>query len=121
MFTYGNQAMRIARSPFSRNFFACAGYEVIDNPGFGTVEEGVKASLESKADIVVICSSDDEYPGIAPKVCEQLKDKAMVVIAGYPKDSVEELKRLGVSHFIHAGSNVLETLLEFQALLRVES
>ena len=119
MFTYGNQAMRIARSQFSRNFFACAGYEVIDNPGFGTVEEGVKASLESKADIVVICSSDDEYPGIAPKVYEQLKDKAILVIAGYPKDSIEELKKLGISHFIHARSNVLETLQEL--LLRVES
>ena len=31
MLTIGNLAMRLARSQFSSNFFACAGYKVIDN------------------------------------------------------------------------------------------
>ena len=61
MLTIGNLAMRQARAQFSCNFLACAGYKVIDNLGFKTVEEGVDAALEAKADIVVICSSDDEY------------------------------------------------------------
>ncbi|MFQ6929303.1 MAG: methylmalonyl-CoA mutase family protein [Parabacteroides merdae] len=34
MLTIGNLAMRLARSQFSSNFFACAGYKVIDNLGF---------------------------------------------------------------------------------------
>ena len=34
--------MRLAQSQFSSNFFACAGYEIVDNLGFETVEEGVK-------------------------------------------------------------------------------
>ena len=45
MLTYGNLAMRLARSQFSGNFFACAGYEVIDNLGFSTAQEGVDAAI----------------------------------------------------------------------------
>lgn len=61
MLTIGNLAMRQARAQYSCNFLACAGYEVIDNLGFETVEAGVEAAMAAKADIVVLCSSDDEY------------------------------------------------------------
>ena len=43
MLTYGHLAMRLARSQFSGSFFGCAGYEIIDNLGFKTIEEGVEA------------------------------------------------------------------------------
>ena len=119
MLTYGNLAMRIARSQFARNFFACAGYETIDNYGFKTVEEGIEAALSSKPEIVVICSSDEEYPEIAPAIFEVLKDHAIVVVAGFPKDSLEELRAKGIEHFIHVRSNVLETLTEFQKILGI--
>ena len=65
MLTIGNLAMRQARAQFSCNFLACAGYEVIDNLGFATVEEGVEAAMKANADIVVLCSSDDEYAEFA--------------------------------------------------------
>jgi methylmalonyl-CoA mutase len=120
MFTYGNLAMRIARSQFSRNFFACAGFETIDSLGFKTIEEGVDAFLESKAEILVICSSDDEYPVIAPEIFQQVKDKAVVVVAGYPKDHLDQLKAGGIEHFIHIRSNVLEELGKFQELVGVK-
>ena len=119
MFTYGNLAMRVARSQFGRNFFACAGFETIDNLGFKTVEDGVKAFLESQAEIVVICSADEEYPVIAPVVKEMVKDQGVVVIAGYPKDTLEELRAKGIAHFIHIRSNVLEELKKFQGLLGI--
>ena len=119
MFTFGNLAMRIARSQFSRNFFACAGFETIDNLGFKDIESGVKAFLESKAEILVICSADDEYPAIAPAILEQVKDKAIVVVAGYPKDAVEELRAKGIEHFIHVRSNLLEELGKYQGLLGI--
>ena len=37
----GNLAMR-QRAGFITNFFGCAGYEIVESPGFATVEEGVK-------------------------------------------------------------------------------
>lgn len=119
MFTYGNLAMRIARSQFSRNFFACGGYNTIDNLGFTTIEEGVQTAIDSKAEIVVICSSDEEYPVIVPEIVEKLRDKAIVVLAGYPKDSVDTLRETGLEHFIHMRSNVLETLQMFHSLFGI--
>jgi methylmalonyl-CoA mutase len=120
MFTFGSLGMRIARSQFSRNFFACAGFETIDNHGFSTVEEGIAAALESKAEIVVICSADEEYPVIAPQIFEGLKDHAIVVVAGYPKDHLDELRAKGIEHFIHVRSNVLEELEKFLGLAGVK-
>lgn len=117
MFTYGNLAMRIARSQFSRNFFACAGFETIDNLGFNTVEEGVKAFFDSKAEILVVCSSDEEYPVIAPEIFNQVEGKATVVVAGYPKEHLEVLRANGIAHFIHVRSNILEELKKYQSLL----
>jgi methylmalonyl-CoA mutase len=119
MFTFGNLGMRIARSQFSRNFFACAGFETIDNLGFNTIDEGVQAFLESKAEILVICSADEEYPALVPAIFDKLNDKAIVVVAGYPKDIVDELKSKGIEHFIHVRSNVLAELNKFQTLLGI--
>ena len=45
-----------ARAQFSCNFFACAGIRVQDNTFFKSIEEGAKAALESKAEIVVVCA-----------------------------------------------------------------
>jgi len=120
MFTYGNPAMRKARSQFSCNFFACGGFDVVDNPGFKTIEDGIDVCLKEKPDIVVICSSDDEYAEIVPKIFDQLKDHSLIVIAGYPKDLIEELQSKGINNFIHVGSNVLETLKEFHEKLGIK-
>jgi len=119
MFSYGSLAMRRARSQFASNFFACAGFETIDNNGFKTIDEGVAASLERKAEIIVVCGSDDDYPLIVPEIFDKIGQNAIVVVAGYPKDSVDELKSKGIRHFIHVKSNVLETLREFQKMLNI--
>lgn len=117
MFTYGKLAMRIARAQFASNFFGVAGFDLIDNLGFRSIEEGVGAAIASKAEIVVICSSDEEYADIAAPIAVALKDKAIVVVAGYPKNILEALKAAGIEHFIHVKSNVLESLQGFQEKL----
>lgn len=109
MLTIGNLAMRLARSQFSSNFLACAGYKVIDNLGFESVEAGVEAARKAKADIIVLCSSDDEYAEFAPKAYELTKGKEIFIVAGAPA-SMEDLKALGIEYFINVRSNVLETL-----------
>ena len=109
MLTAGHLAMARARAQFSCNFFACAGIRVQDNTFFKDLEEGVKAALESKAEIVVLCSSDDCYAELAPRVKEMLGDKAILVIAGAPA-CMAELEAQGIGNFIHVKSNVLDTL-----------
>ena len=108
--------MRIARSQFSSNFFACAGYEIIDNLGFDTVQQGIDAAIEKKADIVVLCSSDDEYATYAPEAFKALDGRAEFVVAGNPA-CADDLKAAGIDQFIHVRSNVLDTLKAFNAKL----
>lgn len=118
MLTMGNLAMRKARATFACNFFGCAGFEATDNLGFASVEEGVKAAMDAKADIVVICSSDDEYAEIAPAAYELLKDKAITVVAGAPA-CADELKAAGIEHFVNVKTNVLEALQAYAKQLGV--
>ncbi len=112
MLTIGNLAFRKARAQFSCNFFAVAGFEVIDNNGFNTVEEGVAAAKTKNADIVVVCSSDDEYAELVPAVAEKLENEILVV-AGSP-ECKPELEEKGITNFIHLKSNVLEELKAYQ-------
>ncbi|MFI3262838.1 MAG: methylmalonyl-CoA mutase family protein [Rikenellaceae bacterium] len=115
MFTIGSLAFARARSQFASNFFGCAGIGNIDNNLFSSVEEGVAAAKASGAEIVVICSSDDEYATYAPQIAEALSDK-IIVVAGAPA-CAEELKAQGITNFINVRSNVLETLCEYKKQL----
>ncbi|KAA6349345.1 Methylmalonyl-CoA mutase [termite gut metagenome] len=116
MLTIGNLAMWQARAQFSCNFLACAGYEVIDNLGFETVEAGVEAAVAIKADIVVLCSSDDEYTEYAVPAFKALNGRAVFIVAGAPA-CTEDLQASGITNFINVRSNVLDTLREYNAQL----
>ncbi len=118
MVTIGNLAWRQARAQFSCNFLAAAGYKVIDNLGFKTVEEGVDAAVAAGADIVVLCSSDDEYAEYAVPAFKYLDNRAIYVVAGAPA-CAEELKAAGIENFIHVKVNQLETLKMFNSKLGI--
>ena len=118
MLTIGNLAMRLARSQFSANFFGCAGYKIIDNLGFDTVEAGVEAAVKAGAEIVVLCSSDDEYAEFAPAAYKALAGRAEFVVAGAPA-CADDLKAQGIDQFVNVKSNVLETLKAVNAKLGI--
>ena len=120
MLTIGNLAMRLIRSQFAANFFACAGYEIIDNLGFETVTEGIDAARAIHADIIVLCSSDDEYTTYAPQAYQLIDEHEHLIIAGAPA-CIEELKALGITNFISIKSNVLETLQVINYKLQITS
>jgi methylmalonyl-CoA mutase len=119
MFTFGNMAMRRARSQFAGNFFGVAGFEMIDNAGFKTIEEGVKAAKDAGPDIVVLCASDEDYEQMALPASRALKNDFIVVLAGYPVKLIDELKKEGLKNFIHVKSNLLEELKKYQKLLGI--
>jgi len=105
------------RADFSRTFFEVGGFEIIYPNGFATTDEAVKSAIESKAQVVVICSTDDTYPDLIPPIVKGIKEKSKdvsVILAGYPKDQIEEHKKSGVDDFIYLGADahkVLSTLL----------
>ena len=118
----GNPAMYKRRVAFITNFFGCAGYEIIVNNVFNSIDEGVEAATASTAELVVICSSDEEYENIVPGLCKGIKEKnnnISVIVAGYPKNIIENLKSAGVDDFIHIKSNVIETLNKYHQKLGI--
>ena len=117
MLTIGNLTFRKARAQFSSNFFAVAGFTVIDNNGFDTVEEGIAAARAAKADLVVLCSSDEEYAELAPKAAPLMKNE-ILVIAGAPACQ-KELETQGITNFISMKSNLLEELKAYQSFLGI--
>ena len=121
LFTYGNAAMRKARATFSSNFFGVAGYTILDNLGFPDLDKGVDAAVKSGAEIVVLCSSDEEYAAMADAAAAIKKQspKTLVVVAGNPKEIINILQEAGVDHFIHLRTNVLEALQRYNELLSI--
>ncbi|MBU2512069.1 methylmalonyl-CoA mutase subunit beta [bacterium] len=106
-----------ARADFSTGFLQPGGFSVISPEGFKTVEEAVKATLSSTAKIVVICSTDDTYPDLVPDFAKQIKKERpeiTVVVAGYPKDHIDQFREVGVDEFIHLKANNLQLLQQFQ-------
>lgn len=115
MLPVGKLNMRKARAQFAANFFAVAGFEVKEGKGYDSVEAGVADAKAQGADIVVICSSDDEYASFAPEVVKLL-DNEIFVVAGNPA-SKDELEAKGIKNFIHVRSNLLEELKMYQSQL----
>ena len=111
---FGDIKLRAARSNFALNFFACAGFEI-------AVErfESSEAILQTDADLIVLCSADAEYLEAATTLMFKLNALGRatpVIIAGNP-DTVEQLRAVGVSDFIHIRSNPVEVLTRWQQRL----
>ncbi|MCF8330988.1 MAG: methylmalonyl-CoA mutase small subunit [Bacteroidales bacterium] len=118
----GNRAMRTARASFSSAFFGCAGYDIFDNLGFDNTKDAVTDAMKSKAEIIVICSSDDDYVEYVPELAKMIKtedNKKNVIVAGYPKEHIDSFKQAGVDDFVHVKSNLLDTITAYQKKLGV--
>ncbi len=102
----GDLRMRKARSAFCLNLFGCAGFDIVTADALG------------EADLVVLCSADAEYLSLAREVVPQVR--VPVIVAGNPKDGVEDLKAAGVAGFVHAASNAVATLTYWQDRLGMD-
>lgn len=114
----GDVKMRSARSNFAANFFGCAGFDIVTQRF-----DNVDAIAKNIADIIVLCSSDPEYPALAAALITKLtalKRNTPVIVAGFP-ESVEELKAAGVADFIHVRSNPIELVTKWQQHLGIKS
>ena len=101
------------RADFSKGFFEVGGFNVIDPNGVISTDELINGALESAATIVVVCSTDDNYPKIVPSIAKGLKEKnpkLQIILAGYPKDQIEEHKKSGIDDFIFLGADVMTIL-----------
>jgi methylmalonyl-CoA mutase len=118
---YGSIGEYKARADFSKGFFEVGGFNVIDSKGSTSTEEIVKSAVDSNADAVVICSTDDNYPDIVSKLISGIKganSNITIILAGYPKDQIEEHKKSGVDDFIFLGADVMNKLSDLMSKIR---
>ena len=102
-----------ARADFSQAFLEVAGFEMLSNYGFHSVDEAAEAAIHSRAPMVVICSTDDAYPEIVPPLAQKIKSanpETLILLAGYPQEYVETFTQSGINEFIHLRANVYDTL-----------
>jgi methylmalonyl-CoA mutase len=107
--TMGSLKQYKGRADFSRSFFEVGGFDVIYPNGFTKTDDAVKSAADSKSEAVVICSTDDTYPEIVPPLVRGIKEKkkdVVVILAGYPKNQIEEHQKSGIDDFIYYGADV---------------
>lgn len=117
-----NPAMRTARAQFSGGFIGCGGFEILDGVITSSNQDAIKKALEVNAEITVICGADDEYPTLGVEFAQtfrQAKKEGVLILAGYPAESIDLLKSAGVDDFVHMRANLIETLGKLQQKLNI--
>lgn len=120
---YGPIAQFKARADFAKGFFEVGAYNVLNNLGFTDIDQMLKASLDSQAKIVCICSTDDAYQEFVTEFVSKLKAQSKditVILAGYPKDQIASYQEAGVDEFIHVKANCYAILNSLWTKVGVE-
>ncbi len=107
-----------ARADFSLGFFQMAGFDVIADKAFMSVDEAVSAAKKAGVDAFCICSTDDNYEKLVAPLCNEIKP-AIMILAGYPQDKIEEYQENGIDFFIHIRANAYDTLFELAQKMEV--
>ncbi|GAB4173754.1 MAG: methylmalonyl-CoA mutase family protein [Terrimicrobiaceae bacterium] len=117
---FGPAKQHKARADFSAGFFAAGGFDVRQGAGAASPEDAARAAIDSKAPVVVLCSTDETYPDLVPDTVAAIKarrPKTIVILAGYPTEHVEVFRAAGVDDFIHIRLNCLQFLAQLQKQL----
>jgi methylmalonyl-CoA mutase len=110
----GSVADHTARATYTKNFFEAGGFEVVAGASFRDAAAAAKAFAESGANVAVICSSDQIYPALVPKLAVKLRAAGArtVVLAGAPGANEAAWRASGVDRFIFMKCDVVGTLRE---------
>ncbi|MCF8273627.1 MAG: hypothetical protein K9I95_07330 [Flavobacteriaceae bacterium] len=115
--SFGNLTMRKARAAFSYDFIGVSGFKILAEQSYADVEKAAESSAKSASNVVVICSSDEDYDAHALRFVQVFrainKDKVLL-LAGNPVNLLETLTALGLDGCIHIKSDVVETISGIQ-------
>lgn len=116
-----NKIMRKARATFSMGFFGCAGFRVVESSPSPDLFKAVHKAIESNADIVVMCGSDEDYLESGVDYAKAFKGNSngILVLAGNPEENRGELIEAGVADFVNLRTNLVDSLRSFQNQLNI--
>ncbi len=106
------------RSDFSQEFLKPSGFTVDAGQSFESAADAAKAVVDAKAEVTVICSTDDTYPELVPEFAKAVKagsPDTVILMAGLLPDLTADFKAAGVDDFIHLRANNLDLLKDLHA------
>lgn len=115
--SYGNLTMRKARAAFSYDFLGVSGFSILPEESFENAQIAAEESAKTNTEIVVICSSDDDYNETAllfVRTFRAINIKAVLLLAGNPVNISDELRKAGLDGFIHLKSEITTTIAAIQ-------
>lgn len=110
----GAIAKHTARATFAKNFFEAGGVQIVSNNGFNSTDDAVSAFKNSKAEVAVLCGSDDQYEEFAADFAAALKAAGAKKIFLAGRGEFDD-----VNQTIGMGSDVLATLQDLHTVLGV--
>ncbi|MEX0995386.1 MAG: methylmalonyl-CoA mutase subunit beta [Balneolaceae bacterium] len=114
----GNKKNRNARALYARNVLGCLGYEIHENFGYDTLQQGLKETSSIHADLTVLCSSDEEYIELVKPFCDTFKNSdTLRLLVGNPNENRTVYRESGIDYFIYSGSDILKILSKIQKQL----
>jgi len=115
--SFGNLNMRKARAAFAYDFMGVSGFEILAEKSYDDVDIAAKTSASSNSDIVVICSSDNDYNENALQFIttfRTLNTDKILLLAGNPVEIADQLTIAGLDGFIHMKSDVIRLISDVQ-------
>mgnify|MGYP002629522053 CR=1 FL=1 len=114
--SFGNLTMRKARAAFAYDFVGVSGYKVLQEQSYASALEAAESSAKSNSNVVVICSSDQDYDESAVayvKAFRALNTDKVLLLAGAPAN-LNELTEAGLDGCVNMRSDVIGTISSIQ-------
>ena len=115
--SFGNLTMRKARAAFAYDFLGVSGFEIQQEKSYESALKAAKKSAKSKSQVVVICSSDQDYDESAltfVKAFRKINNDKVLLLAGNPIHLIGELTEAGLDGCIHLKSDIISTISSVQ-------
>ncbi|WP_117879268.1 methylmalonyl-CoA mutase family protein [Aureibaculum luteum] len=115
--SFGNLTMRKARAAFAYDFIGVSGFEVRQEKSYKDALEAAEESAKSDSNVVVICSSDQDYDESAlnfVKAFRALNTDKVLLLAGNPTNIIDELTESGLDGCIHMKTDIISTISKVQ-------
>jgi len=111
----GPVGWRRARADFAADFFRSGGFTIDDPGGFESATDALSHARREGAPIVVICSDDQSWGSLVPRITESLADRA-VYVAGRPPVGDDSG---AVTGYVFEGADAVTILCEAQDALGI--
>jgi methylmalonyl-CoA mutase len=114
--SFGNLTMRKARAAFAYDFIGVSGFNVQQEKSFASALEAAESSAKSNSNVVVICSSDQDYDESAVpfvKAFRALNTAKVLLLAGAPAN-ISELTEAGLDGCVNMRSDVIASISSIQ-------